>query len=260
MMPIHSGTRLRVLCDICGSKSAVGALVAAGVTLAFSFMVQAQGRGAPPGPPKTPRESARVDITGYWVSIVTEDWRFRMFTAPKGDYPDVPLNAAGKRIADAWDPAADEASKDHCKAYGAANIMRQPERLHITWRDDSTLKIETNGGMQTRLLHFAAAAPPSGPSTRQGFSVAEWEGRGSLKVATTKLLPGYLQSNGAPHSGNATMTEHVDVVKEPSGDQWLIVDAIVEDPTYLVRSFIRSTHFRKQADASGWDPSPCIVR
>jgi hypothetical protein len=204
-------------------------------------------------------KSARVDITGYWVSIVSEDWRFRMFTAPRGDYPDVPLNAAGRSIADQWDPAADEASRDHCKAYGAANIMRQPERLHITWRDDSTLRIETDAGMQTRLLRFGAALP-SGPSTRQGFSVAEWEGRGSLKVVTTKLLPGYLQSNGVPHSGNATMTEHFDVVKEPNGDQWLIVDAIVEDPTYLLRSFVRSTHFRKQTDGAGWDPSPCVVK
>jgi hypothetical protein len=235
-------------------------VVAAGVIFWALTPVEAQGpSGGPPGPPKSPRESARVDITGYWVSIVSEDWRFRMFTAPRGDYPDVPLNAEGRKIADQWDPAVDQASRDHCKAYGAANIMRQPERLHITWRDDSTLKIETDAGMQTRLLRFGAA-PPSGPSTRQGFSVAIWEGRGSLKVVTTNLLPGYLQSNGVPHSGNARMTEHFDVVKEPNGDQWLIVDAIVEDPTYLVRSFVRSTHFRKQADGTGWDPSPCVVK
>ena len=231
------------------------------LTFAFEVVPQAQGRGGPPpGPPKTPKESARVDITGYWVSIVSEDWRFRMVTAPKGDYPDVPLNPEAKKIADAWDPAKDEASKDHCKAYGAANIMRQPGRLHITWADDTTLKIEYDAGMQTRLLHFGVSAPPPGPATRQGYSVAEWEGRGSLKTVTTRLLPGYLQSNGAPHSGNATMAEHFDVVKEPNGDVWLIVDAIVEDPTYLARSFIRSTHFRKQADATGWDPSPCIVK
>jgi hypothetical protein len=90
--------------------------------------------------------------------------------------------------------------------------------------------------------------------------VAKWDGRGSLKVVTTHLLPGYLQSNGVPHSGNATMTEYFDVVTEANRDQWLIVDAIVEDPQYLTRSFIRSTHFRKQADATGWEPSPCVVR
>jgi len=233
--------------------------VAIVVVVALSTLLHAQGRGAPPAP-RTPRESARVDITGYWVSIVSEDWRFRMITAPKGDYPNVPLNAEGKKIADAWDPAKDEASGDRCKAYGAPNIMRVPGRLHITWDDDTTLKIETDAGMQTRLLRFNATPPPGVRPQRQGFSSAEWEGRDALKVVTTALLPGYLQSNGAPHSGKAVMTEHFDVVKEANGDEWLIVDAIVEDPQYLTRSFIRSTHFRKQADATGWDPSPCFVK
>ena len=62
-----------------------------------------QGRGAPP----TPRAAAPVDLTGYWVSVVTEDWRFRMVTPPKGDYASVPLNAEARRVADAWDPSKD---------------------------------------------------------------------------------------------------------------------------------------------------------
>jgi hypothetical protein len=218
----------------------------------------AQGRGAPSAA-KTPREAALVDITGYWVSIVSEDWRFRMVTAPKGDYPNVPLNGEGKKIADAWDPARDEASGDRCKAYGAPNLMRVPARFHITWADDATLKIETDAGMQTRLIRFNAPAVAPRPD-RQGLSIARWDGRGALKVATTNLLPGYLQSNGAPYSAKTTMTEFFDVLREENGDVWLLVDAVVEDPQYLTRSFIRSTHFRKQADATGWDPSPCIVR
>src|ERR1051326_5188144 len=82
-----------------------------------------QGRGGPPtppGPPPSPRAAARIDITGYWVSLVTEDWRYRQFTPPKGDYESVPLNADGKKLADAWDPAKDEAAGEQCKAYGAA--------------------------------------------------------------------------------------------------------------------------------------------
>ena len=226
--------------------------------LPFTFAHAAQGRGA--SATKSPKDAAPIDLTGYWVSIVSEDWRFRMVTAPKGDYPDVPLNAEGKKIADSWDPAKDEASADHCQAYGAPNIMRVPGRLHITWADDTTLKIETDAGRQTRLLTFNAPAPSAGRPQRQGYSAAQWEGRGALKVATTGLLPGYLQSNGAPYSGKTVMTEHFDLVQESNGDQWLIVDAIVEDPQYLIRSFIRSTHFRKQPDASGWDPTPCLVR
>jgi hypothetical protein len=225
--------------------------------LAISPGLHAQGA---PATPATPRQAAPIDLTGYWVSIVSEDWRFRMVTAPKGDYPDVPLNTDGKKVADAWDPARDEAAADHCKAYGAPNIMRVPGRFHITWADDMTLKIETDTGTQTRMLRFNAPAAPAARPQRQGYSTARWEGRGALKVVTTGLLPGYLQSNGVPYSGKAVMTEHFDVVDEPTGDRWLIVDTIVEDPQYLTRSFVRSTHFKKQPDASGWEPAPCLVR
>jgi hypothetical protein len=208
---------------------------------------------------KTPKEAAPLDFTGYWVSIVTEDWRFRMVTPPKGDFPNVPLNEEGIKVAKAWDPAKDEASSDKCKAYGAPNILRVPGRLHITWADDATLKIDFDAGTQTRLLRFNAPQPTGGP-TRQGFSVAQWEGRRSMRVVTNRLLPGYLQTNGVPYSGRTVVTEDFDVVKEDDGTEWLIVNAVVEDPTYLTRTFVRSTHFRKQADAAGWNPTACSVR
>src|SRR5207248_556157 len=105
--------------------------------------------------PSTPRAAAPVDFTGYWVSVVTEDWRWRMVTPARGDFAGVPRNTEGRRVGEAWDPARDEAAGEQCKAYGAAAIMRRPGRLHITWLDDSTLKIETDEATQTRLLHFA---------------------------------------------------------------------------------------------------------
>ncbi len=103
---------------------------------------------------QTPRSSAAIDMTGYWVSVVTEDWMFRMVTPPKGQYLGVPLNAAARRVADAWDPAKDEAAGEACKSYGAAALMRVPGRLHITWENDTTLKIETEAGTQTRLARL----------------------------------------------------------------------------------------------------------
>jgi hypothetical protein len=148
-----------------------------------------------------------------------------------------------------------------------------PGRIHITWQDDLTVKVETDTGAQTRLFHFGRLQPPAGPPTWQGFSVAEWEyagggrrGRaavqgGDLKVVTTHLRPGYLQKNGVPYSGDAVVTEHFDALnKEPNGDQWLIVTTLVEDPEYLNQPFQRSTHFKRQADETGWDPSPCTAR
>jgi hypothetical protein len=228
-----------------------------------------RGRGGAPAG-KTPKEAAPIDLTGYWVSIVSEDWRFRMLTPPKGDHPDFLLTPAGTKLADSWDAAKDEAEKDRCKAYGAPNIMRVPGRFHITWADDRTLKIETDAGQQTRLLRFAAApgaplttsatsAGPAGPPSRQGTSTAQWE-RKALRVQTSNLLPGYLQYNGVPFSATTTMLEYFDVITEPGGEIWLINDAVITDPVYLTRSVKRSTHLRKQADAKGWDPQPCLVR
>jgi hypothetical protein len=217
--------------------------------------------------PATARAAAPVDFTGYWVSVVTEDWLYRMVAPAKGDYSSVPLNPEGRKIADAWDPARDETAGNQCKAYGAPFIMRIPGRVHITWQDDSTLKVEKDSGTQTRLFHFGATNAPGGDW--QGVSVASWDvepgGRrvyagAGLKVVTNKLKSGYLRKNGVPYSANAIVTEYYDRVNEANGDAWLIIETIVEDPTYLTQPFITSTHFKKQADSTGWNPTPCSAR
>jgi hypothetical protein len=150
-------------------------LVGALVVPSLSIVTGAQRGETTPAAPSA-RTLAPIDLTGYWVSVVTEDWRYRMVTPKKGDYASVPLNAAARRLADAWDPAKDEASGDACKSYGVGNIMRVPGRVHITWQDDNTLKLETDAGAQTRMLHFGeAAAAPAGDAGWQGNSVARWE-------------------------------------------------------------------------------------
>lgn len=234
---------------------------------AVARMEAQPGRGA-----QTAKAAAPVDLTGYYLSVVTEDWRFRMMTPAKGDYPSIPLNAEGRKVAAAWNPAKDEAEGNQCKAYGAGGIMRMPGRIHITWQDDNTLKLEMDTGMQTRLFHFGRPQPAPGAPEWQGSSVAQWEnagggrGRGAtqggdLKVVTTGTRPGYLQKNGVPYSADAVITEHFDLLnKEANGDQWLSVTTLIEDPQYLNQPFQRSTHFKRVADGSGWDPSPCSAR
>ncbi len=230
-------------------------------------------------PRKPPKPRLSIDLTGYWVSLVTEDWRYRMFTPPKGDFVGVPLNAAGRKMASEWDPEKDEAAGDQCKSYGAANIMRVPGRIHITWQDDQTLKLEFDAGTQTRLFYFGP--PQSQGGDWQGVSVASWEflpspivstdgaraslnaqdrRGGSLKVVTTKFKSGYLRKNGVPYSANATLTEYFDKATEPNGDTLLVVTRVVEDPTYLNAPFLLSEHFKKQPDASGWNPTPCTAK
>jgi hypothetical protein len=208
-------------------------------------------------------------MTGYWVAVVTEDWRYRMVTPPKGAFGGVPLNAEGRQTANAWDPAKDEAAGGACKSYGAAGLMRVPGRFHITWESDSTMRVDTDAGTQTRTFHFGGAEPANPEPSLQGYSAAQWEyaagargaaRSGDLKVVTTHLLPGYLRKNGVPYSGNAVVTEYYDRIAGPNGDQWLVVTTQVNDPQYLTMPFVTSTHFKKLADAAGWDPQPCSAR
>jgi hypothetical protein len=206
------------------------------------------------------KSSAPIDLTGYWVAFVTEDWRFRMITPRKGDYQAVPLTDQARKIADAWDPAADEAAGNQCKAYGAAAIMRVPARFHITWQDDNTLRVESDAGMQTRLFHFNTQPSPQGERTWQGYSAAQWENPSSLKVATTNMRAGYLRKNGVPYSENAAVTEYFDIAPIPSGGQVLLVTTIVDDPQYLRQPFTVSSQFKKEADNSNWDPTPCTAK
>jgi hypothetical protein len=238
------------------------------------------GRGGRGGPPPTPKAAAPVDFTGYWVSVVTEDWRWRMVTPIKGDFASIPFNADARKLGDAWDPAKDEAAGNQCKAYGAAAIMRVPGRLHITWADDNTLRIDTDAGTQTRLLHFDGKPPQGGEASWQGYSVAQWEkplrGSGSpqsglgatregtqgraLEVVTTQLRAGYLRKNGAPYSANTLLKEYFDLSKERNGDTWFVVTTVVDDPQYLTEPFVTSTNWKKEPDGAKWAPSACSAR
>lgn len=210
------------------------------------------------------REIAPIDLTGQWVAIISEDWRWRMITPARGDFPSIPLNLDAQLLAEAWDPAADEAAGEACKAYGAPGLMRGPTRLRISWLDDDTLRLESDYGMQTRLFHFDGT-PPEGAGTWQGVSTADWimagqSGFGSMKTVTTRLRPGYLRKNGVPYSDSTVFTEFWDVHVQDNSDQYLVVTNKVEDPVYLQLPWLTAIHFRKEDDPGKWDPTPCDAR
>jgi hypothetical protein len=242
---------------------------------------------------QTGKTVAPVDLSGYWVSIVTEDWRYRMQTAPRYDYYGIPLNPEARKVARAWDPAKDPQGES-CINYGAPTIMRQPGRVRFTWDNDNVLKVETDAGKQTRTFYFNAPPSLAGEPSLQGISTAAWQtpaairgvtGKlsaqdpvtpgfpgintqgqqappppqkfGAMKVVTTRIRPGYLRSNGVPFGANVSMTEYYDVHKEKNGDEWLVITTIVDDAQYLDVPFVNTTHFRRQKDATGWDPQPC---
>jgi len=252
---------------------------------------------AQPQATAAPQISAPIDLTGYWVSLVTEDWRYRMLNAPKGDYYSIPLNAEGKRVADAWDPAKDIAAGKQCMSYGAPNIMREPARLHITWvndrSNDAELKVEIDAGKQTRLFLFGATVP-SGDPTPQGFSIAQWQTPQSIRAHTSKIsaqdpnTPGFAAASMAsppapPDTRKLGGTLKVVTTRikpgyirnngvpfsanavlteyydihKSNGAEYLVQTQILEDPRYLDAPWVVSNHYRREPDGSKWDPQPC---
>jgi hypothetical protein len=259
-----------------GATAVIAALAALTLQTAVGVASAQQPQASP-----SARERAPIDITGNWVSLITDDWVYRMLTPAKGDYAYVPLNANGRAVADTWDPAADEAAGEECRGYAAPAIMRLPSRIEISWQDEQTLKLDIDTGMQTRLFHFSPQAEPAPPSW-QGTSIAEWEvsgdasrrrgfyrlsgslgdveSFGSLKVETSNLRPGYLRKNGVPYSDQAFMAEYYNLIVEDDGTEYLVIQIFVDDPVYLAEHFVRSVQFKREQDASKRAPTECSAR
>jgi len=192
--------------------------------------------------------------------------------------------AAGDKLARAWNHDADLKAGEQCRAFGAAAINRLPTRLQISWQDANTMKLDWDLGTQSRLVFFDKDRQP-GSRSLQGHAIGEWidvpaPGRrggggggraagppaaagppparaGGLKMVTTNLRPQYLRQNGVPVSDKAVVTEYLDIVPAPDGSQWLVVKTMVDDPTYLSGWYIVSSQFKKEPNASRWNPTPC---
>jgi hypothetical protein len=272
-----------------GTRPALAVLCAVAI-IAATAATHAQGRGGrggPAAPAGPPRQTAPVDLTGTWVSVITEDWRVRMLTPQKqangqADVGSIPANQAARQAANQWDPSREGA----CEAYGVGNLMRMPVRLKISWQDDFTLKIESDAGQQTRLLRFnqpgqQAINTSQQPRTLQGVSIAEWQRSGGaldafgpglqtetatrgaqprwggLKVVTTNMLPGWLSRNGVPYGQNMTLTEHFTRFHHDVAGDWFVVTQVIEDPQYLNGQWITSLNFKKEPNDAKWSPAPC---
>ncbi len=276
-MRTSAGERLRRVVGLLGVM-ALGLLGTVGPQLAV-----AQGRQTDAA--ADAQTQAPYDPTGYWVSLITQDWRFRMVVPGRGEYIGIPINAKAKEFADAWQAAPDVAAGKQCEAYGAAALMQIPERLHITWRDANTLEVQTDAGMQTRELYFqpSAAQKTAAPSW-QGNSMARWalfvQPRGfggladlnltqakkppppvgSIVVTTSDMLPGLLRKNGIPYSSRAVLSEYWEGQTDPAaGTRLLIITSELKDPVYLQGPYVFNTVFEREADGAKWDSSPCSL-
>lgn len=253
-----------------------------GTLMALSISAQSQSESIY-------QQFAPIDLTGSWVSVVTEDWHIRMITPPVGNFDGLPLTERAQEVARDIDLEQIENSGQACQAYGAGRIMREPGRLRISWADGDTLRIDTDAGEQTRLLHFDNIPAPGAPSL-QGLSIAQWQYAGGfdperallnsgqvgsrglirgpsmemmggkLYVETSNLSPGMLRKNGVPYSGEAELKEYFNTLREPDGTEWLIVTTVVRDPINLLVDYITSTNFQREVDDSKWNPTPCSLR
>ena len=188
-----------------GRALCFGPAVLAFVLLVANSNIVAQRGGAPAGPPRPARAIAPIDLTGTWVSVVTEDWRWRMATPPRGDVASIPVNGEGRKAAASWNLEADNTAGNQCKAFGVGGIMRQPGRVRISWQDDTTLKLEFDAGTQTRLLNFDRTKQPGTEKTWQGFSIADWQGpgvgRGAPPVGDARVTGGGVLAPSVPGGG-----------------------------------------------------------
>jgi len=248
-------------------RALLGVLSLASIALHVSAYAQ------PPPDTRSARERAPIDLTGQWVAVVDEDWRWRMVTPPVGDTSSLPVNDRARAAAAAWDLERDKAEGNLCKAFAGPGLMRQPTRIRIDWEDDDTLRLEFDAGRQVRRLEFTPQAP--GERALQGYSEAQWfrqtqsrgvfgqrtpPERGSLVVRTTQLTGGYLRPNGVPISERTTVKEFFNTFTLP-GDAgaWLILTMVVADPEYLTTELVVSSQFKKEASRGAWNPRPCDI-
>lgn len=236
---------------------------------AFAVAGMAQGRGGfgggrGGGGAQSAEEAAPVDLTGYWVSIVTEDWIERMS-------PDSPPSGTGGGRGGGRGAAVSPDPGEPCRVYGAAGSMRVPGRLHIAWADENTLQVDLDAGTQMRVFHFNASGPPPTQKTLQGYSVASWQtggggrggrGRGggggpqwgSLNVVTTNMMGGYLLTSRSAYSENAVLTETF-ILHSDFGQDYLTVRAQIDDGG----NRMTSSTFKREPDGSKFRPSGCEV-
>jgi len=56
------------------------------------------------------------------------------------------------------------------------------------------------------------------------------------------------------------VTEYFLRLVDRRGQEYLAVTIFVDDAQYLQQPYIKTYEFKKQPDASGWNPTPCSAK
>ncbi len=185
-----------------------------------------------------------VDLAGEWATHNDEDRPHRGPGPELGDYLGLPINAAARQKAEAWDALTLSQLERQAQPHPAQYSSRGPgPSLAITRildPVDRTLigyRFEGYYGRADRTVWLDGRPHPSekyGEHLWSGFSTGKFEG-GKLVVTTTHLKMGVYGRNGVPSSPYARMTE----VYTRHG-ALLTMLAWIDDPIYLEEPFVRT--------------------
>ena len=211
------------------------------------------------------RASAPIDLTGYWVAVVNEDWRYRMVTPAKGDYGGV--RSRRKRCRSSTTGIRPQTRRrEECKSWcRRGHAAAGSASHHLAGRHHT----EGRGGRGHANASLSIPGRPAaaGTPTWQGDSTAQWErggGRGappvggSLTVVTRNMRPGYLRKNGVPARERdrhgafrpVAISWWPDARRHHGGRRSAVSTAATH----------RQLAFQRKADGSKWDPTPCSAR
>ena len=158
----------------------------------------------------------RTDVTGDWAVVGNEDQPHRGPGPELGDYTGLPINAADRQKAEAWDATILSQPERQAQAHPVQYLMRGPgpalrilKILNPVTQAQVAYTVAGGFGRADRVIWMDGRPHPSDYSehTWDGFSTGVWD-NGQLVVKTTHMKQGVLQRNGAATSPYGVMTEH----------------------------------------------------
>lgn len=196
---------------------------------------------------------AQLDLTGIWSPVFHEDQPERIPGPELADFVGLPINAAARQWALAWDPSRLTAPEHQCQVHTVAYMYRGPLLLRI-WedRDPQTqdliaIRQYISNYEQHRTIYMDGRPHPPeyAAHTWMGFSTGKWEGN-ILTVTTTHIKQGWHRRNGLPSSDRITLVEHF--IRH---DDHLTHVTVVTDPEYLTEPLIKSQDFTLNVSVAG---------
>ena len=190
---------------------------------------------------------AQTDFSGEWAAMRHEDNLDRGPEPELGDYTGLPINAAARQKAEAWDASVLSLPERQAQPHPAQYFMYGPRPnpwigkiLDPVSGDLIAYTMAGTFGRADRTIWLDGRPHPSEYSehTWSGFSTGEWDGD-QLVITTTHIKYGVVRRNGVPSSPKATLTE-----RWIRYDNFLMVVMHVDDPTYLDEPLVRTNVLR----------------